>query len=235
MHVFFVHELSGDLLSLPEEESRHCAKVLRLQPGHEVAVTNGEGLWCLASIEEAHPKSSLVKIIERKEAYGKRPFRLHMAVAPTKNIDRFEWFLEKATECGIDEITPVFCAYSERRIIKPHRLEKILVAAMKQSLRSYLPKLNPAIELEDYLRQPVPEHAFMAHCAEGKKRTLAGSYQTGKDLTMLVGPEGDFSPEEIEAALEAGYQAISMGSHRLRTETAALALCVQANTINGLL
>ncbi len=235
MHVFFVHELSGDLLSLPEEESRHCAKVLRLRPGDEVAVTDGKGLWALAAIEEAHPKSSLVKVIQRKEAYRKRPFRLHMAVAPTKSIDRFEWFLEKATECGIDEITPVFCAYSERRVIKPHRLEKILVAAMKQSLRAYLPKLNPAIELQDFLQHPVPEHAFMAHCAEGEKQTLAGSYQTGEDLTVLVGPEGDFSPAEIEAATDAGYRAISMGSHRLRTETAAMALCVQANTINGLL
>ncbi len=235
MHVFFVHDLSGDLFSLPEEESRHCARVLRLRPGDRVALTNGKGLWAHASIEEPHPKSSLVKVIEKKEHVGRRPFRLHMAVAPTKNIDRFEWFLEKATECGIDEITPVYCENSERRIIKPHRLEKILVAAMKQSLRAYLPKLNPAVELREFLQQPAVANAFIAHCADGEKQTLTGNYQTGEDVTMLVGPEGDFSPEEIDVATGAGYRAISMGSHRLRTETAAVALCIQINTLNNLL
>ena len=235
MHVFFVHDLTGNMLSLTEEESRHCAKVLRLRRGDQVAVTDGKGLWALASIEEPHPKSSLLKIIRKNEQYGRRPFSLHMAVAPTKSIDRFEWFLEKATECGIDEITPVYCDNSERRIIKPQRLEKILVAAMKQSLRAYLPKLNPAIDLREFLQQPAPANAFMAHCADGEKQTLAGNYQTGEDVTMLVGPEGDFTPEEIDLATGAGYQAISMGSHRLRTETAAVALCVQINTLNNLL
>ncbi len=173
--------------------------------------------------------------IAQKENIGKRPFRLHMALAPTKNIDRFEWFLEKATECGIDEITPVICEKSERRVIKPQRLEKILVAAMKQSLRAFLPRLNAATPLETFLRQPLANSRFIAHCAEGSRKHLRDVYMPGSDALFLVGPEGDFSDREIETAIEQGFTAISMGKHRLRTETAALALCVQANTMNALL
>ncbi len=235
MHVFFVPTISGDKLYLPEEESHHCTKVLRLRRGHEVAVTDGKGSWSTASIEEVHPRSSLLKITKTVSGYGKRPFSLHMAVAPTKNIDRFEWFLEKATECGIDEITPVLCENSERRIIKPPRLEKILATAMKQSLRAYLPTLNPIIDLSSFLSRPVQGNAFIAHCADGDKHKLDTLCEQGKDVLILVGPEGDFSRAEINTALQQGYQPISMGNHRLRTETAAIALCVQVNTLNAVL
>ncbi len=235
MHIFFAPDISDDLATLNQEESHHCVKVLRMQKDQEVMVTDGFGSWCKAVVRLPHPKATQLVITERTEAYGKRTFHLHMAVAPTKNIDRFEWFLEKSTECGIDEITPVYCRQSERRTIKPHRLEKIVMAAMKQSLRAYLPRLNPAVAFNDFMQRPAVSNAFIAHCAEGEKPLLQEVCSPGKATTLLVGPEGDFTMEEVAAAKETGFREISMGQHRLRTETAAMALCVQANTINGLL
>ncbi len=235
MHVFFANDISHDLVLLSEEESYHCAKVLRIRAGQEVLVTDGRGCMCRAIIETSHPGSSALRITMRNEGYEKRPFHLHMAVAPTKKTDRFEWFLEKATECGIDEVTPVYGDYSERRVLKPQRLEKVLVSAMKQSMRACLPKLNPPADLGAFLQKPKPQLAFIAHCGKGAKQSIGDIYQAGKDVLLVIGPEGDFSEEELEMAATNGFQAISMGPHRLRTETAALALCVQANTMNGLL
>ncbi len=235
MHVFFAQDISNDLVVLNAEESRHCAQVLRVRPDQEVVVVDGQGCWCFAAIEQSHPRASSVRIIRRISEYRKRDFRLHMAVAPTKSIDRFEWFLEKAVECGIDEITPVFCERSERRTIKPQRLEKILLSGMKQSLRAYLPLLNPATELNMFLQQPSPPLAFIAHCSQGDKHRLHEVCPPKNDVLLVVGPEGDFSPDELKQAADNGFRPISLGEHRLRTETAALALCIQVNTINGLL
>lgn len=235
MHIFYEQELQGDAITLSQEESRHCLRVLRMRPGQEAIIVDGKGTRCRAVLQDAGSREAIFAVAARKHQVGKRPFHLHMAVAPTKNIDRFEWFLEKATECGIDEVTPVICEKSERRIIKPQRLEKILVAAMKQSLRAFLPKLNAAIPLEEFLLQPKTSHRFIAHCTEGSKKHLRDIYTPGSDALFLVGPEGDFSERETEAAAAQGFTAISMGEHRLRTETAALALCVQANSMNALL
>ncbi len=235
MHIFYEQELQGDAITLSQEESRHCLRVLRMQTGQEAIIVDGKGTRCRAILQDTGSREAIFAVAAREHQVGKRPFHLHMAVAPTKNIDRFEWFLEKATECGVDEITPVICEKSERRVIKPQRLEKILIAAMKQSLRAFLPRLNAAIPLEEFILHPKISHRYIAHCAEGSKQHVANAYTPGSDALFLVGPEGDFSDGEIEATAAQGFTAISLGEHRLRTETAALALCVQANSINALL
>jgi len=235
MHVFYHEDVEHDTVVLSPDESRHCIKVLRMSEGGDAVIVDGHGTWCKAQLLDPNPRKSTFKVKERIRDFDKRPFHLHMAVAPTKSIDRFEWFLEKATECGIDEITPLLCEKSERRVIKPQRLEKILIAAMKQSLRATLPRLNGAITMESFLRQPLPGSRFIAHCAEGGKKHVRDIYETGNDAIFLVGPEGDFADTEIEAAAAQGFTAISMGAHRLRTETAAMALCVQVNSMNALL
>lgn len=234
MHVFYSAVNADQMLILSQEESHHAVKVLRLREGQEVVVTDGRGKWCQGKLVQANARGCVVHITKMEEQTA-RPFRLHMAVAPTKNIDRFEWFLEKATECGIDEITPVFCENSERHVIKPERLEKLLVAAMKQSLRAYLPVLNPAMKLKDFLKKEVQGSRLIAHCGNEDRNALQNIYVPGQDAVVLIGPEGDFSVTEVAEALQAGYQAISIGDYRLRTETAALTLCINLNFVNGLL
>ncbi len=235
MHYFYCENIYDDVVQLDDEESRHCARVLRLRAGHKIGAVDGKGTFCIATLLEVGSKTTRARVVERTDNYGKRPFRLHLAVAPTKHIDRFEWLLEKATECGIDEITPVICEKSERRIIKPQRLEKIIVAAMKQSGRAYQPTLNPITPFRDFIRKDVAGMALIAHCEDGEKKSLANLYQPGNNVLVMIGPEGDFTGEEVKAAVDKGYQAISLGMHRLRTETAALLACIQVNTINGLL
>lgn len=235
MHIFLTNEIISDHINLSPEESNHCARVLRMQAGDEVCLVDGRGAFCKARLQDVHHKQTTAIIYHKELEHGKRPFHLHLAVAPTKSIDRFEWLLEKATECGVDEITPIICEKSERRIIKPQRLEKVLQAAMKQSLRAYLPRLNPAIKYRDFIKQPLPDIALVAHCADGAKQNIATTYEAGKNVMALIGPEGDFSETEITLALDKGCRAISLGHHRLRTETAALAMCIQLNTANGLL
>ncbi len=236
MHLFFSQDLSHDEVILEGEESRHCTRVLRLDSGDRVMLTDGRGGRALSEITEILKGGVKLRVKSREEGYGKRPFRLHMAVAPTKNIDRFEHFLEKATECGIDEITPIICEKSERRVVKPQRLEKILLSAMKQSLRAYLPRLNSPTGFEEFIRGTGNHSgAFIAHCGGGKRDRPEDLFIKGEDLLLLVGPEGDFSEREISLCREMGIRAVSLGEFRLRTETAAIALCIKANTINGLL
>lgn len=234
MHVFFSTSLDGDMPVLSPEESHHAVKVLRLREGQEVVVTDGKGIWSRGLLAEANAKGCVVNVTEHG-TQSPRTFHLHMAVAPTKNIDRFEWFLEKATECGIDEITPVFCENSERNIIKPERLEKVLASAMKQSLRAYLPILNPAIRLKELLNQPPEGVRLIAHCGPGDRHTMNDLYTAGQKVTVLIGPEGDFSESEVKDAFGAQFLPVTLGDYRLRTETAALAVCIQLNSINHLL
>ncbi len=235
MHVFFAAHIREDIATLDGEESHHCIKVLRLVEGSEVVVTDGKGAWCKATIALPNPKGVILKICGTPKPLNPRPFHLHLAVAPTKQMDRFEWMLEKCTECGVDEITPVFCDHSERRVLKPQRLEKIIASAMKQSLRAYLPKLNQAMPLTAFLHQTTSSRAFIAHCEDGHKTHLNDALKPGHNALIIIGPEGDFSPEEISLSMRKGYQPINLGDHRLRTETAALTACIQANTLNKLL
>ena len=228
MNLFYAPDIL-QTLSLPEEESQHCAKVLRMKAGEHIHIIDGVGGLYEAEIIEAHPKRTQVSIISEQHEYGRRPFRLHLAVAPTKNIDRFEWFVEKATEIGFDELTPLCCRYSERKVIKPERIEKILVSAAKQSLKAYVPRLNPMITAKEFIGNSsflIPHSSlFIAHCYDQPKQHLFNACQPGGDVVVMVGPEGDFSEEEVELALRNSFQAITLGESRLRTETAGVVAC----------
>lgn len=228
MNLFYAPDIQQSL-SLPEEESQHCIKVLRMKSGDHIHIIDGVGGLYEAQIIEAHPKRTQVEILTHQTEYGRRPFRLHLAVAPTKNIDRFEWFVEKATEIGFDELTPLCCRYSERKIIKPERIEKILVSAAKQSLKAYVPILNPMTTFKEFVNNStfLTPHSslFIAHCHNQPKQHLFNACQSGGNVVVMVGPEGDFSEEEVELALRNSFQAISLGESRLRTETAGVVAC----------
>ena len=229
MNLFYAPDIQQSL-SLPEEESQHCIKVLRMKSGDHIHIIDGVGGLYEAQIIEAHPKRTQVEILTHQTECGRRPFRLHLAVAPTKNIDRFEWFVEKATEIGFDELTPLCCRYSERKIIKPERIEKILVSAAKQSLKAYVPILNPMITAKEFILNnsqlsTLNSQLFIAHCHNQPKQHLFNACQPGGNVVVMVGPEGDFSEEEVELALRNSFQAISLGESRLRTETAGVVAC----------
>lgn len=232
MHLFYTPDLAGDSYKLNEVESRHCTKVLRLTSGDTIHLTDGKGGLYKASITDASGKQCDVSIIEKKTEYGKRNFFLHIAVAPTKNIDRMEWFLEKATEIGIDEITPLLCKRSERDIVKTERLNKVITSAVKQSLKTYYPKLNEITRLKDLLNMPFDGKKYIAHCEETTRIPLKNAVSKSDNVMILVGPEGDFTNEEIVLAVSKGFEPISLGNSRLRTETAALVACHTINLIN---
>lgn len=233
MHVFYTPDIGSDVYVLNEEESRHCTRVLRLGTGAVVYLIDGVGGLYKAEITGETKRQVNLRIIEVQKEYHKRRHYLHIAVAPTKNIDRLEWFLEKATEIGIEEITPVICDRSERKVVKEDRLNKVITAAVKQSLQAYHPRLNPQISLSAFLKQKNDSLKMIAHCVDAAARQYisdvvkpAGSY------TILIGPEGDFTGQEIEMALQSGYKPLTLGNTRLRTETAALAACFEVNYLN---
>ncbi|MEG0887803.1 MAG: 16S rRNA (uracil(1498)-N(3))-methyltransferase [Bacteroides sp.] len=224
MHVFYTPDIQIKA-ELPEEEAQHCIRVLRLTTGDEITLTDGKGCFYRAEISAATNKRCMVTILE---TIGQDPLwegHLHIAMGPTKNMDRNEWFAEKATEIGMDELSFLNCRYSERKVIKTERIEKILVSAMKQSLKARLPKLNPMIDFDKFIEQKFDGQKFIAHCYEGEKPLLKDVFKRGEDTLVLIGPEGDFSEEEVKKALDKGFVAISLGKSRLRTETAALVAC----------
>ncbi|MCM4151658.1 16S rRNA (uracil(1498)-N(3))-methyltransferase [Arenibacter sp. N53] len=233
MQLFYHPELenSADQFIFPTDESRHISKVLRKKSGDILQITNGRGIFFEAEILIPDHKKCTAKIISKTQIAPK-PYQLHMVVAPTKLNDRFEWFLEKATEIGVHEITPIICDHSERKIIKMDRMEKVIQSAMKQSLQAYLPQLNPAMPIKEFLVQPKNGELFIAHCEEDKKKELSHLATPQKKYTILIGPEGDFSPEEIKLALGNGFQAVALGNTRLRTETAAIVACTSMALIN---
>lgn len=234
MHLFYTPDIqeTQSAYTLNEEESRHCIQVLRLGTGAEISLIDGRGGFFTATIQAPHPKRTLLSIIQYTAAYGKRNHYLHLAVAPTKNTDRFEWFLEKATEIGIDEITPLICEHSERKEIKPERLHKIITAAMKQSLKAYHPQLNSLVKWDSFIGKEQTSNRFIAHCIEGKKQFLSEVITPGGAVTILIGPEGDFSTTEVMQAEKAGFIPVTLGAARLRTETAAVAACLEVNMLN---
>jgi len=231
MHIFYNPDISN-IFTLPAEESKHCIKVLRLKIGDIVHLTDGIGNLYTSIIIDDNFKRCILEVIETKPEYGKKDFKIHMAVAPTKNIHRFEWFLEKVTEIGIDEITPLICENSERRVIKTDRLNKIIISAMKQSLKSYLPRLNEAVKYSDFMAQETGVSKFIAYCSEDHRDLFKDVYDQNSDCIILIGPEGDFSLNEVDMALSNDYKPVSLGSSRLRTETAAIAACHTVNLIN---
>lgn len=204
-----------------KDESKHIIRVLRRKMGDILYVTNGKGTLFTTKITLDSDKNCITEITQTEEQ-NPTPFRLHLAVAPTKMNERYEWFLEKATEMGIHEITPIICDHSERKIVKSERFEKIIQSAMKQSLQFHLPILNEPITLKEFLQQDHTDEKYIAHCEETSKTLLKNCIEPHKNYLLLVGPEGDFSTSEINLALAKGYKPVSLGHTRLRTETAAV-------------
>lgn len=231
MHLFYTPDITSDTYTLDQQESKHCVKVLRLSEGDKIVLIDGIGGWYQCVISDANAKACQVAVDTKIVDYKKPDFNLHIAIAPTKNNDRLEWFLEKATEIGISEITPLLCRFSERKVIKSERLERIVISAMKQSQKAYLPKLNELTPFADFVSNYTDENKVIAHCYDQDKRTLKSEY-AGGDITILIGPEGDFSEEEVALAIQKGYVPVSLGESRLRTETAGVVACHTVNLYN---
>ena len=231
MHVFYTPDIQNNQ-ELPEEETQHCTRVLRLNAGDEITLTDGKGYFYKAEITAATNKRCLVSIKETIFQDPLWPCHLHIAMAPTKNMDRNEWFAEKATEIGLDELTFLNCRFSERKVIKTERIEKILVSAIKQSLKARMPKLNEMMDFDKFISQEFTGQKYIAHCYEGEKPLLKDVLKSGEDALVLIGPEGDFSEDEVSKAIQKGFIPISLGKSRLRTETAALVACHTLNLLN---
>lgn len=231
MHVFYTPDIDTNP-ELPEEEAGHCLRVLRLGIGDEVTLTDGKGNFHKAVISATTGKRCQVKILETTTPEKGWDGWLHLAMAPTKNMDRTEWLAEKATEIGFDELTFLSTRYSERKVIKTERIEKILVSAIKQSLKPNKPVLNEMTDFGKFITQDFKGQKFICHCHEGDKKLLKEAIVPGQDALILIGPEGDFSEEEVAKAIEAGFQPISLGKSRLRTETASLVAIHTLNLFN---
>lgn len=232
MNIFFAPNISGENYLLDEVESKHCIRVLRLKKSDNIMLVDGKGGMYSGIISNPDPKKCLIEIVNHTPGFEKRNYSLHVAIAPTKNIDRFEWFIEKAVEIGIDEITPLLCEHSERRSLNPERLEKIIVSAMKQSLKAYKPVLNNLTNFDAFCKKAINGEKFIAHCEESQKLFLGNELAQGKDYVVLIGPEGDFTANEIEIAKANGYREISLGNSRLRTETAGVVTSTIAAMVN---
>ena len=234
MQLFYNSTIDKNTLQITFDkiESRHIVKVLRKKEGDAIYITNGKGQVFNCKITIANDKKCLVSILGKEEKKQFKDYYLHVAIAPTKNNDRLEWFIEKATEIGIDEITPIICQNSERKIIKKERLEKIIVAAMKQSLKFYLPKLNEAVSFSEFLKKKQKGDIYIAHCEESEKKYLKSVIKPKDSVTILVGPEGDFTVTEISESIAKNHIPITLGITRLRTETAALVAVQNISFIN---
>ncbi|MGV6828452.1 MAG: 16S rRNA (uracil(1498)-N(3))-methyltransferase [Flavobacteriales bacterium] len=220
-------------VSFQKEESRHIAKVLRKKEGAVLMLTNGLGYFFRAELISSHPKKCIAKVLDFEK---KKPnsYHLHLAVAPTKLNERYEWFLEKATEIGLSQITPIICEHSERKIVKQERFQKKIESAAKQSLKAYFPKLNEAISFKEFLKQQQKNKDIhlIAHCENTTKKSLKETIQAKNNYTILIGPEGDFSSTEIKTATDNGFLPVSLGNNRLRTETAAIVACHSLAFVN---
>ena len=234
MQLFYHPDISENdqQIVFPRDESKHIVKVLRKKEGDILNVTNGKGFLFETELILTTPQQCVAKVI-RVKTEENHPYYLHLAVAPTKMNDRYELFLEKVTEIGVQEITPVICDHSERKVLKIPRFERVLQTAMKQSLHFSIPKLNNPINVSEFIKSPLEGNKYIAHCEDEKeKRSLKSQLKPGKRSTILIGPEGDFSSREIELALENGWIPVSLGNSRLRTETAAIVACHTAALAN---
>ncbi|MDG1980741.1 MAG: 16S rRNA (uracil(1498)-N(3))-methyltransferase [Flavobacteriaceae bacterium] len=234
MQLFYNSILDRDTkeITFDKVESKHIIKVLRKKEGDQIFITNGKGELFICKITIANHKRCLVSIISREVKKQSRDYYLHVVLSPLKNNDRLEWFLEKATEIGIDEITLVTCDNSERKFIKAERLEKIILAAMKQSLKFELPKLNKVISFSEFLKKEYKNAVYIAHCEKGDKKLLKTHVKPKESVTILIGPEGDFSSKEISKGIKSGCIPITLGNTRLRAETAALVAVQNISFIN---
>lgn len=225
-------EVISDILILSPTESHHCVRVLRMQEGGLLITVDGRGNYYKCKIKNANPRACELQVLEHNALYGEKPYRLHIAIAPTKSNERMEWFLEKATEIGVDEITPLLCDFSERKIIKHERMQRVLESAMKQSQQAYLPALNPIVKYSDFVPNVKADVKCIAWCGEHAGEHLKMLTDVKKDILVLIGPEGDFSPQEIKLALDSDFVSTSLGNTRLRTETAGVIACSIVSTIS---
>lgn len=227
MQLFYNPDISTETksFSFDKEESRHILRVLRKNTGDELSITNGKEQLFWATIVQANDKKCMAEINRWEDRPKTWEYDLHIAIAPTKMNDRFEWFLEKATEIGIDEITPLYCDHSERKQIKIERMEKVVISAMKQSLKYKLPKLNEPEKFKDFIHQKDWDLGLIAHCQQGDKKQMRDLIREKKKIMILIGPEGDFSDQEISEAKANGLYPVSLGESRLRTETAGVVAC----------
>ena len=232
MHRFYAPDIATTML-LPDEEAQHCVRVLRLKEGEDIEVVDGKGTLYRCHIVNANAKNCAVAVDETVSVAPHWGCRITVAIAPTKNMDRMEWMAEKVTEMGVDRIVPLLCRYSERKVLKTERLRKILVSAMKQSLKATLPELDEMTPIADFIKNAPSGQRFIAYCdPEIPRRDFVKEYEAGNDVTIMVGPEGDFSQPEIRAALDAGFIPVTLGNSRLRTETAGMFACAAVHTKN---
>lgn len=236
MNLFYTNDINNkdQLAYFGEEEARHCVQVLRKKIGDQLHFVDGQGGLYKGEIVETGKKKCVLKLLSHAKEYHKRDFYLHIAIAPTKNIARLEWFLEKATEIGVDEITLTLCDHSERKRIRIDRLSKIIMSAMKQSLKAYLPKLNDLLPYKDLVSGLKADNRmkYIAHCDYEQNIHLKEKYQKAKDVIIMIGPEGDFSKKEVAFAFEHGFEGVGLGKERLRTETAGIVACHTLNLLN---
>ena len=233
MQIFYCGEISHGKALFSREESRHCLKVLRMKGGDNITFTDGRGNLYEGVITEADPSAMSATVTSVINDYGRREYRLHIAISTLKNDDRLEWFIEKAVETGIDEITPLFCTRTEKRRIRRERLEGVILSAMKQSVKSRLPQLNGPVEFSDFIAGVHEGKRIIASCDQAVERIpVTSAFSRGDDVLMMIGPEGDFTTEEVTAALKAGFQPVHIGPSRLRTETAGVAACCSVYLAN---
>ncbi len=232
MQIFYTPDITNcESYVLNETESKHAIRVLRLKIGNNITLVNGKGSFYNCEITDDNPKKCEVHILNFTSE-KERPSNLHIAIAPTKNNDRLEWFTEKCTEIGISEITPILCSNSERKKLKEERIVKTAVSAMKQSLKATLPIISPITPFNKLVKQPFDGQKFIAHCYKNEKNALKEAYTKNENVLILIGPEGDFSEDEVTLAIHHGFSPISLGNSRLRTETAGIAACHTINLIN---
>ncbi|MBR6091828.1 MAG: 16S rRNA (uracil(1498)-N(3))-methyltransferase [Bacteroidales bacterium] len=232
MNVFYLPDAQNGMVSLPEEESKHCVKVLRMQEGDRFCVTDGKGSLYDAELVEAHPKRAVACLSNQRPGYDNRAFRIEIAIAPTKLNERTEWFLEKATEIGINKVQLFASFHSERRVANVERFRKVMIAAMKQSIKSKLPEIEDVVDFNKLVKQPFDGQKFIAWIDDDVTELLCDKYEKGENALILIGPEGDFSREEVQLAKDNGFIPVSLGDARLRTETAAVVACHTVNLIN---
>lgn len=234
MHLFYAPDISETVYTLNEQESKHCIKVLRLNEGDKINLIDGIGNFYLAEITHPHQKKCKIKVLEKTENYSKLDYKLTIAIAPTKHNDRTEWFCEKATEIGINKIIPFTSFNSERRNIKQDKFEKVIISAIKQSYKAFKPEFTELQKFNNLIKQEFVGKKFIAHCNDAvvKFETLKDVYQKNEDVIILIGPEGDFTPEEVQLAIDNGFAEINLGDFRLRTETAALVSVMTISLLN---
>lgn len=232
MQIFYVPDLIRDNYCLNEAESHHAVKVMRMQNGDKINLVDGNGTFYKAIVSDAHPKHTQVDIEETLHEFEKRPYQMHIAISPLKNTDRFEWFLEKATEIGIDRITPIMCKRTEKKGFNSERAHRIVESAMKQSLKAYCPIIDSPITFAEFIKQE-NDYIKLIACCEGERKPINKVYAPTQNTTILIGPEGDFTEEEIETGKQNEYIPITLGNSRLRTETAGIVACHSVFYINN--